>query len=87
MVAVSKELSITINSAHEGVVWEGSAESLSSKNSQGSFDVLPRHANFITIIDNTAIQIRKRKEVIKEITPQKAVLYIREGEVNIYTDI
>jgi len=32
------------------VLWEGEAASVSSVNSQGTFDILPKHANFVTLV-------------------------------------
>ncbi len=39
----------------EGVVFEGEAKALSSYNEGGIFDVLPMHANFISIIKQAVV--------------------------------
>lgn len=62
------------------------ALSVSSKNSQGPFDILSMHANFITVVEDESIIIR---------TPQKpltfkfpiAIIYTTNNLVNIYTYI
>ncbi|MBI4136563.1 hypothetical protein HY469_00715 [Candidatus Roizmanbacteria bacterium] len=50
-------LTVTI-STPEKVVWHGKADSVSSVNTQGKFDILSQHANFITIIENKPIVVR-----------------------------
>lgn len=75
-------LTVTINSP-EKVIWHGRAESLSSENSQGPFDILELHANFITIIDNKPIIVRlgKRERVFRF---QRCVIYSRNDYVSCY---
>ena len=70
----------------EAVVWEGSARSVSSKNSAGPFDVLPDHANMVTLIEREPIVVdtdagEHRFEF------SKAVIYVRESTVSVYADI
>jgi len=50
-------LTVTINTP-EKIVWHGKADSVSSENSQGPFDILSQHANFITIVEDKPILIR-----------------------------
>lgn len=62
------------------------ALSVSSKNLAGSFDVLPQHANFITMIENSPIIIR----AIGEGKPLNfkfplAIMMVTDNRVNIYT--
>jgi len=79
------ELHVRINSP-EKIIWEGQAESVSSTNSHGPFDILQLHANFITIIENKLIIIKTSKES-HEFTFPKAVMYTHKNEVLIYTNI
>ena len=59
-----EEFPVTISNAEERI-WEGSLHSVSSANSAGKFDILPGHANFVTMIKNEPIVIRaKRKKTI-----------------------
>jgi len=46
------------------VFFEGEAESVSSENQLGKFDVLPQHANFISLIFNEVIIVTPKKEKI-----------------------
>lgn len=70
-----------------GELFNGPALSVSSKNSTGNFDILPFHANFITLIKQVAIKIKSLEK--KEITFDLplAIIYTTNNQVNIYTDI
>ncbi|KKR71813.1 MAG: H+-transporting two-sector ATPase, epsilon subunit [Microgenomates group bacterium GW2011_GWC1_41_8] len=50
-------LTVTINTP-EKIVWHGKADSVSSENSQGPFDILSQHANLITLVENKPILVR-----------------------------
>lgn len=51
-------LDVKITSPKEEI-FQGKAISVSSKNSNGNFDILPEHANFITIVEKEPIVIVK----------------------------
>lgn len=70
-----------------GVIFEGQAFSISSKNSVGAFDILPQHANFITIVENQPISVIKSDNTHEEFHFDLAIIYTRENQVNVYTDI
>lgn len=54
-------------------IYEGEALSVSSTNSTGKFDILPYHANFITLIQKNPVILRVRKKEAKEqLLPAKA---------------
>jgi F0F1-type ATP synthase epsilon subunit len=80
------KLQVRINSP-EKIIWEGEAYSVSSKNSEGPFDILPRHANFITTIENHPIVIRTPDKKKVEYTFPWSVIYMHDERVNIYTQI
>ncbi len=80
-----EKLKVIINSPNK-LIWSGVATSVSSKNSAGPFDVLPEHANFITMIQNDPIVVRfLDKEHV--FTYKNAVLSVYNGIVTIYTEI
>jgi len=86
MMQQPEEFPVIITNAEERI-WEGVAQSISSKNSVGQFDILPGHANFVTMVKNEPIVIRaymKRKGLF---TYKTAVITIRENKVEIYSDI
>jgi len=80
-----KEIAIRVASPEE-IIWEGTAFAVSSKNSQGDFDILPHHASFLTIVEDNPIKISgKGKKVIQEFRFKKALVYNRGDNVSIYT--
>ncbi len=69
------------------LIFDSQASSVSSKNVQGSFDILPAHANFITIVENQpiVIGIKGQKSMIFKFP--LAIILTTENKVNIYTYI
>ena len=82
----SQLLNVRILSPRQ-VLFEGKALSVSSKNSMGDFDILPYHANFISLIENNVIRIRKADRQLTTFAVPFAILYQSNNNVNIYTDI
>ncbi len=84
---MKKESEIYIRVASpEKVIWEGEAFAVSSKNSQGKFDILPQHTIFLTIVEDHPIKIsNQKKKTLQEFKFKKAVVYNRNNEVSIYT--
>ena len=72
--------------ATDKVLWEGEADSVSSTNSQGPFDVLPLHSNFISVIENKPIIVRIGKEK-KEYTFPFSVMYAHSNKVQVFTNL
>lgn len=68
------------------VLWEGEAISISSVNSQGAFDILPRHANFVTLIKANPIIVRDGHRE-KQYSFTNAVIHTDKGMVRIYGDV
>ncbi|OGG19336.1 hypothetical protein A3D78_06215 [Candidatus Gottesmanbacteria bacterium RIFCSPHIGHO2_02_FULL_39_14] len=71
-------------SSPEKQIWKGEAKSVSSKNIAGPFDILPLHANFITIIENQPIKIAT-VDKIEEFKFTNAIIYASKNRVLIYT--
>ena len=70
-----------------GVLFEGPADAVSAYNERGPFDVLPRHSNFISLIQRSLI-IRKEMggDSIK-IDLQSGVLKVSKNAVEIYVGV
>ena len=79
-------LSVQISSP-EKVIWIGKAVSVSSKNSQGKFDILPRHANFMSIIKNEPIIIEAKGGTKKEYKFNRAIIYNYSNKTSIYAEV
>lgn len=84
------ELHVKISSP-EKEFFNGVAYSVSSVNSTGKFDILPGHANFITVIENSPIILRQKQTGLpagrQEYTFPVAILSVANNQVNIYTNI
>jgi len=65
------------------VFFEGKVKSISSENPLGKFDVLPKHANFITLIFNELTIITDKEEKISY-QFKRGVLEVTENKVNIF---
>ncbi|MDP3758406.1 MAG: hypothetical protein Q8Q86_01695 [Candidatus Daviesbacteria bacterium] len=63
------------------------AQSVSSKNLQGNFDILPQHANFITMVENSPIVVRQTEQKPLTFKFPLAIIITVENKVNIYTYI
>lgn len=66
-------------------LFEGEGTAVSSKNMQGAFDILPEHANFITIIENFPIVIRTQGQKPQSFEFPIAIIYAHQNNVDIYT--
>lgn len=68
-------------------LFEGQALSVSSKNTAGKFDILPEHANFITVVKDEPIIIRQPNKEDATFKFSFAIIYNNNNQVKIYTDI
>lgn len=86
ITSTTNELQIRIVSPKQDI-FSSPALSVSSVNSAGKFDILPQHANFITLVSNSPIIVRLPSG--KNITFKfpLAVIYLTNNQVNIYTNL
>jgi F0F1-type ATP synthase epsilon subunit len=70
----------------ENILFEGEIDRISSFNEVGPFDIYPMHANFISII-NTKITLYQKKEKIKELTFEQAVMKVKKDIAHIYLGV
>lgn len=83
---IKESLQVQINSPDE-LIWLGRASAVSSKNSQGDFDILPQHANFITIVKKNPVIIHLLLSGEKKFDFQSALIYMHNNKVRIYANI
>jgi len=81
-----QQLHVRVSRATE-VLWEGDAQSVSSENSEGPFDILPMHANFITIVEKKPIVLDKNTVSEQSFKFDKAVLFVRNNTVRVFADL
>lgn len=84
--APNQLLTVRVSKANN-IVWEGKAQSVSSENAQGPFDILPMHANFITLLKDAPIIINTETGEKIEHTFSTSVMYVVNDTVKIYADI
>lgn len=69
----------------QSLILDTQAESVSSKNLQGPFDILSQHANFITVIENSPIVVRIANQKPLTFKFSLSIILVMENKVNIYT--
>lgn len=67
------------------LILDTDADSVSSKNLQGSFDILAQHANFITMVENSPLIIRSKNQKPKTFNFPMAIIMAADNRVNIFT--
>ena len=80
-----KLIKVTIRNTEE-VLFTGDVDRITSYNEVGKFDVYPMHANFISIIEKE-ITLYHKKEKVKEIKLERAVMKVKQDIVNVYLGI
>jgi F0F1-type ATP synthase epsilon subunit len=73
--------------APKKTIFSGDVIAVSSKNSSGNFDILPEHANFITLVENQPITIRMPDNKRLTFNFPVSIIYNSSNIVKIYTDI
>lgn len=66
--------------------YDGNAYSVTSYNTKGIFDVLPYHANFISLIEKELI-VDKGQQTEQKIPVNKGLLCVFNDKVDIYLDV
>ena len=72
--------------SRDGVVFRGDVNSITSFNEGGQFDVLERHANFISLIEKSLI-IRDLTGKMRKIGVSSALMRVRDNFVEIYLGV
>ena len=76
-------LTVSISSP-EKLIFQGKADSVSSENKQGPFDILPQHANFITIVEKHPVILRSGGKKTKY-DFDRVIIYTHNNYVSCYT--
>ncbi len=70
----------------DGVIFNGNAESVSSTNDKGNFDILPMHTNFVAIIKNTLI-IRPPQKTPVTLSVPRGIIHVKQNAVEVFVGI
>lgn len=79
------KLQVTVRS-RMGLVFEGELEAVTSYNMVGEFDVLPQHANFISMIRKKLI-LHKSAGKQDEMNIDKGVLMVNRNKVQVFIGV
>lgn len=82
---MKKLINVIVRDA-ESIIFDGEVDRISSYNEVGRFDIYPRHANFISIINKELILYNNRK-IVKQLKLEQAVLKVKKDQVGIYLGI
>ena len=70
----------------DSIVFDGEVERISSFNEVGRFDIYPKHANFISIIQKE-ITLYKNGQKIKQLEIEQAILKVKKNTASIFLGI
>ena len=85
MPAQNQLIKVTIKNRQK-VVYSGSATYVTSTNEQGQFDILPFHANFITLVKDYII-LDKGLQTQQKIDIDKGLLMVMSNNVEVYAGL
>jgi len=66
--------------------FEGKTRTVTSLNDNGEFDILPQHANFVSLIRNYLVLNKGTKEEQKFVI-STGVLRVKENKVDVFLDV
>lgn len=67
--------------------YEGDARSVSAVNDTGSFDILPTHHNFITMLRPCDVKVETPKKEEKIIPIARGLMHVKEDKLIIFLDV
>lgn len=68
------------------ILFQGNALAISSKNQKGDFDIIPDHANFITVVMEKLVIVAADGSQ-KEYNFSTGIIHLYQGIAQIYLDI
>lgn len=68
------------------VYFDGEAVSISAVNDTGPFDILPKHHNFMTLINEGDVVVRTEKNE-ERIPIQRGIMHVKADEVIVFLDV
>lgn len=69
------------------IYYDGAAISISAENDTGPFDILPRHHNFMTLVNACEVVIRAQNSEDKKIRITRGVMHVRSNKVTLFLDV
>lgn len=69
------------------VYFDGDAKTVSAESATGPFDILPRHHNFITLLQPCDVRVILPNDEVESFTIQGGVMHVRANKVIIFLDV
>ena len=67
--------------------FDGMAKSISAVNDTGPFDILPRHHNFMTLVNAGEVIIKTENGEDNKIRITNGVMHVRSNKVTLFLDV
>ncbi len=85
--ARSHSMRVKVHSPHK-VFFDEVASSISAVNATGDFDILPRHHNFITLLDPCELIVRRTgKQPEQRIKISGGLMHVKADRVTVFLDV
>ena len=69
------------------VYFEGPAKSVSAESATGPFDILPRHHNFITLLEPCELMVRVPDGAELPFPIQGGIMHVKADEIIVFLDV
>lgn len=81
----AKSLNVKIYSPYK-VYFDGEAKSVSAENDTGPFDILPKHHNFMTLLNPGEVTVRK-EDGEQKYRIARGVMHVHHNKATIFLDV
>lgn len=82
----SRAIHVKVYSPYQ-TYFDDEAQSISAENDTGPFDILPKHHNFMTLVNACEVTIRLEGGTSKRIRISRGVLHVRSNKVTLFLDV
>lgn len=72
--------------SRQGDIFDGEVSFVTSVNEEGEFDILPQHANFISLLKDKIIY-KPLKDDVRELKFDSALLRMKKNDLEVYLGI
>ncbi|HWT56111.1 MAG TPA: F0F1 ATP synthase subunit epsilon [Candidatus Microsaccharimonas sp.] len=85
-IETGKNMALKVYSPYK-VYFEGLAASVSAESKTGEFDILPKHHNFITLLEPCDLTIRVEGQDDQIIPINGGIMHVKADQVTVFLDI
>lgn len=69
------------------VYFNGQAKSISAENDTGPFDILPKHHNFMTLLNAGEITVSRKSAGEQKYRIARGVMHVKKNQVIVFLDV